>query len=249
MVDTNFRLGLYEGRVIVQVQEFPVGTHTFKLGQPAGNSLLSTIYVRAIDGGGSVKVNYFDTGPGDGDEAGERIELQGHPLVSAGDDPVSDRKVIGGISNKPVLEIVVTGAAVEIGVHIAVVADFPMQADPSTFFKTYPGVPYYGGDSKFVGVTTPGIEQTPISQTVPVGTRRHLHNVIVACRVEATYKIYSGEDVIGSGRTGPGNPNSKFPWSPFLPVEAGTTISVKVTARSGLVVDLEVYLQASDETI
>lgn len=248
MVDPNFRLGLFEARVVVPVQELSAGTHKFQFGQPAGNSLLSTIFVRAIDPGASVKVNYYDFGPGDGSEPGERIDLAGHPLVSAGDEPVSDRRVIARISNKPVLEIIVAGGSAEVGVHIAVVADFPSEADPTSFFKTYPGVASFA--SPFVGVTTPGVEQTLYSASVPSGTIRHLASINIACRMEGRFSVTAGGTMVGSGRTGAAVPNARFVWSPQRPIAAGDLVEVKFTARLGSAVsDLEAYLQMSDETV
>lgn len=247
MVDPNFRLGLFEARVIVPVQELAAGTHKFPLGQPAGNSLLSTIFVRAIDSGASVKVNYYDFGPGDGSEPGERIELAGHPLISAGQEPISDRRVISRISNKPVLEIVVADGSAEVGVHIAVVADFPSEADPNTFFKTYPGE---ADHRQYAGVTTPGVEQTLITEAVPAGVRRHLHSVVVACRMEGRFLVLAGATVVGSGRTGAAAPNARFVWSPPRAFPAATALSLKFTARPGsAIADLEAYLQMSDETV
>jgi hypothetical protein len=93
---------------------------------PAGNSILSTIFVQDLDGGASVKVNYHDSGPGDGTQPGERVELEGHPLIDAG-TPRSDRRIISRLANKPKAEVVVTGGSVTLGIHIAVVADFPQE--------------------------------------------------------------------------------------------------------------------------
>jgi hypothetical protein len=126
MADVNFRIGLYEAKVIVPVQEFAPGTYTFQFGMPAGNSILSTIFVQDLDGGASVKVNYHDSGPGDGTQPGERVELEGHPLIDAG-TPRSDRRIISRLANKPKAEVIVTGGSVTLGIHIAVVADFPQE--------------------------------------------------------------------------------------------------------------------------
>lgn len=128
MAEIPFRLGLYEAKVIVPIGSFSSGTYTFILGMPAGNSLLSTIFVKELSLGAAVKVNYYDFGPGDGNFAGERIELGGHTLISSG-VPKSDRKIIPRLANKPRVEIIVISGDVTIGVHIAIVSDFP--SDPN----------------------------------------------------------------------------------------------------------------------
>jgi hypothetical protein len=125
MAEIPFRIGLYEAKTIVPVDIFPAGTYQVFMGMPAGNSLLSTLFVQDVDGGATVKVNYWDSGPGGGETPGERIDLEGHPLTSTA--PISDRRIISRISNKPRIEIIVTGGSVTLGIHIAVVSDFPQE--------------------------------------------------------------------------------------------------------------------------
>lgn len=125
MAEIPFRIGLYEAKTVVPIDIFPAGTYEFWIGQPAGNSLLSTVFVQELDPGTSVKINYFDSGPGGGQGAGERIDLEGHSLISTA--PKSERRIITRISNKPKIEIIVTGGEAILGVHIAVVTDFPQE--------------------------------------------------------------------------------------------------------------------------
>jgi hypothetical protein len=77
-----------------------------------------------VGGGGSVSINYYDSGPGDGTLPGELIDLGGHSTLSSA--PQSERVIITRISNKPVIEYTVVGT-VEFGLHITVVADFPSE--------------------------------------------------------------------------------------------------------------------------
>jgi hypothetical protein len=125
MAEIPFRIGLYEAKTVVPIDIFPAGTYEFWIGQPAGNSLLSTVFVQELDPGASVKINYFDSGPGGGQGPGERIDLEGHTLVTTA--PKSERRIITRISNKPKIEIIVTGGEAVLGVHIAVVTDFPQE--------------------------------------------------------------------------------------------------------------------------
>lgn len=66
------------------------------------------------------------SGPGDGTLAGERVDLDGHPLITTG-TPRSDRRIIARLANKPKAEVVVAGGNATLGLHIAVVADFPQE--------------------------------------------------------------------------------------------------------------------------
>ena len=125
MAEIPFRIGLYEAKTVVPIDIFAAGTYDFYMGMPAGNSLLSTLFVQDLDPGATVKVNYWDSGPGGGDTPGERIELEGHKLISTA--PLSERRIITRISNKPRIEIIVTGGSATLGIHIAVVTDFPME--------------------------------------------------------------------------------------------------------------------------
>jgi hypothetical protein len=96
-------------------------------------------------------------------------------------------------------------------------------------------------------VTTPGIEQTLISTTVPALKLRKLKKVIVTCRQPGKYKIDDGSVIIGSGRTGAANLDSEFKWEPRRDITAGTTLNVKFTADSASPAsDVEAYLMASD---
>lgn len=123
------RIGLYEQKTIIPIQTFSVGTHTLLIGNPGGNSLLSTVFYKDLGASGTVKVNYYDAGPGDGSQPGEMVDLAGHSLFTFAQAPTSDRRIIARIANKLSVEVIVTGEPCEIGVHVAVVADFPL--DPA----------------------------------------------------------------------------------------------------------------------
>lgn len=248
MADANFRLGLYEGRLIWPKNTvFEPGTTPIAIGKIAANAILSTIFVNAMDAGSTVKVNFYDFGPGDGDEPGERIDLAGHPLIVEGDNPGSDRQVITRIGSKVHIEVVVTGGDVALGLQVEAIADFPAITDPKSYYKSYPGVADF---ADFVDVTTPGIEQTAYSSTVPAGSVRHMQAVRVVCRADCQFIILADGSFIGSGRTGPASPNANFTFTPFRPIAAGVTIEVKVTARADTAATaVEAYLQFSNEDV
>jgi hypothetical protein len=119
--DAIFRLGLYESKAIVEIQTVSPGTYIIPMSTD-GNSILSTLFVNSCPLGASVKVNYYDFGPGDGTLPGERYDLESHQLVST--SAFSDRIVVNKMHNKPRAEIIVAGGNVSFGVYITVVSNF-----------------------------------------------------------------------------------------------------------------------------
>lgn len=96
-------------------------------------------------------------------------------------------------------------------------------------------------------VTTPGIEQSIFSFSVPAATTRNLVSLRVSCRLPTTFNLEAGGATIATGRTGPSEPNAQFNWLPPRGVSAGTTIELKLLARSGLPsTDVEAYLMSGD---
>lgn len=106
------------------------------------------------------------------------------------------------------------------------------------------------GDSihlRYSGVSTPGLEQTLITTTVPAGKQRKLTKLYVTGRQPATYKLSNGVDTIASGRIGPAKLVDVFRWEPRESIAAGTTLTLTLTSLSGTgASDVEAYLMASD---
>lgn len=105
-----------------------------------------------------------------------------------------------------------------------------------------------GGEfySKFEGTSTPNVQQTLISVTVPPDTTRALTKAIMVSRFEGFYKIYADSVLIGSGLTGPGQTPS-FEWSPQRPIAEGVLIELKFTQRDQSPInDIEAYLMGVD---
>jgi len=95
--------------------------------------------------------------------------------------------------------------------------------------------------------TTPGVEQTLFSFSVPALTTRNLTSLIVTCRLPTTFNLYAGGAIIATGRTGAGNPNAGFVWAPARGIATGVTVELKLLARAGLpATDAEAYLMSSD---
>lgn len=124
---TTVFLGEFETKTALELETRGPGTYYVKL-MVRCNSLLSSVYIKANPGGGSVKANYFDTTTGD-ESSPERYNLTGHdPLAVAG---VTNRVLVTKIHNKPILEVVVTGGSVEFGVYITAVSTTASDVDSS----------------------------------------------------------------------------------------------------------------------
>lgn len=149
------RLGLYESKPVLAIKQLTAGTYVIPM-FVEGNSILSSVYVKSISGGGSVKVNYYDFGPGNNDLPGERYDLSSHNLISTSD--YTDRILVTKIHNKPHIEIIITGT-VELGIYITVVAAFASDLETNLKLhgqitdlakdKGLPSVGYDPGDGKF----------------------------------------------------------------------------------------------------
>jgi hypothetical protein len=120
------RLTLFESRALIPIQTFTPEVYTKRM-LSEGNSLLSSLFIVAMDPGASVKASYWDTGVGS--DAGERYELGGHPLLTSPTAPSDDRQLITKLHNKPNLELIVTGGNVTLGVYITVVQSFASDLD------------------------------------------------------------------------------------------------------------------------
>jgi len=99
----------------------------------------------------------------------------------------------------------------------------------------------------YSGSTNPGTEETLITTAVPAGKTRYLSKVVVVSSTRGCFTIEAGGSVIASGRTGAGDRNAFFLWSPRRHIAEGVTIEVKHTAASETPTsDIEAYLMATD---
>jgi hypothetical protein len=116
-----------------------------------------------------------------------------------------------------------------------------------TISGTVSTIPGSGSFVQAQTTTTPGVEQTIFTFAVPALTTRNISNLKVSCRLPTSFNLEAGGVIIASGRTGAGVPNARSTWFPARPVAAGATVSLKLTARSGLpAADVEAYLDSSD---
>lgn len=126
-------LALYQTKAIVPLQTFGPGVYTQKL-LSQGNSILSSLFVSAIDAGTTVDVTYFDYGLGSA--FGEKYYHSPHTQISAPTIPAPDRILITKIHDKPVCQITVTGGSANLGVYITVVASFASDLDSALIKDT-----------------------------------------------------------------------------------------------------------------
>jgi hypothetical protein len=110
--------------------------------------------------------------------------------------------------------------------------------------QTTIGVPF---NKKFEGVTTPGVKQTLINETIPASKKVNLLQLFVTCRLEGKIEIEVDGVNIGSGRTGAGKPDFHFSWLPYEEVPTGKVLKVFFTASSWRPsTDVEAWMQARE---
>jgi hypothetical protein len=165
-----------------------------EVNQIIGNSILSSVFVKSISAGATLKVNYYDTSAGTTDD-GERFDLVGHDLI---DDtittPYTNRITVTRIHNKPILEAIVTGGTVEFGVYFTVVSSFATDMDNALVRE---------GDT-FVQDTTRGIPMACYDETA--GTLHFLRCEGGALSVSETTGdkkdfIFDGDSTPGTTQT------------------------------------------------
>lgn len=97
-------------------------------------------------------------------------------------------------------------------------------------FAGLTGDPIYFDDES---ATTPGTEQTVISETVPTGKKWQLSQIQMNCCQNGEITIFIGSSLIGSGIISPGEQNFFLNWFPGRPMTAGETVAVKFRQISG----------------
>jgi hypothetical protein len=86
-----------------------------------GNSILSSVFVKAADAGTTVEVKYFQTTSGTLEEDSERQDLLAHRVLGAADAGDTDTILVTRIHNKPAVEVIVTGpGSITFGIYTSV---------------------------------------------------------------------------------------------------------------------------------
>lgn len=86
-----------------------------------GNSILSSVFVKAADAGTTVEVKYFQTTSGTLEEDAERQDLLSHRVLGAADAGVTDTILVTRIHNKPAVEVTIVGpGSITFGIYTSV---------------------------------------------------------------------------------------------------------------------------------
>lgn len=168
------------------------GTYT-QVAEIVGNSILSSVFIRAISAGATLKINYYDTTTGSQD--GERFELLGHDLITDSTPALTTfRILVTRIHHRVVAEAIVTGGTVDFSLYATTVSSSASDLDQAlirdgdtfqqTINKALPAATLDDSDGKLYflrskqgvltieqdfGTPTP-LRSDPSEQTVPSST-------------------------------------------------------------------------------
>jgi hypothetical protein len=124
------RLNQFQTSIAIPLESYVSDTYERRL-TLSGNSLLSTVYVTAMDPGATLQVNYWEYTTGE--LTGERRDIAEHPLISAGDfSTITPHiKIVAPFHREPQLEAIVTGGNVEFSVYLTCLTSFASAQDNS----------------------------------------------------------------------------------------------------------------------
>jgi hypothetical protein len=119
--DTTIILGEFNSAPLFTLR--PRSSQTYqRIIEVKGNSLLSSVYVKSIDPGTTIQVNYFDTTTGA--SFGERFDLDSHDLVDDTAAGETFRIVVTRVHRRVVCEMIITGGSAEVSVFATVISSF-----------------------------------------------------------------------------------------------------------------------------
>jgi hypothetical protein len=114
--------------------------------------------------------------------------------------------------------------------------------------------------AKFAGLTgtatffdderasTPGSEQTLVSESVPVGKKWTLYQLQLNSSRDAKIQVKIGSTLVGSGTIGAGDNNLFFSWFPGRPMAATETVTVLYDQNSSTpTTTVRAHLQLTEE--
>lgn len=81
--------------------------------------------------------------------------------------------------------------------------------------------------------STPGTEQTLISETVPVGKKWSMWQTTLTHRFESDARVLLNSGLVDGVRTGPANYNPFLMFGPPVPMVAGDVVEFKFRALLG----------------
>lgn len=230
---------------LLKLESRPAGTYMRQL-QIRGNSFLSSVYVKSLDPGATVKVNYYDFTT---DEDLERNDLNSHDLVSV-ISTESDKILVTRFHDKPILEVVVSGGNAEFSVYLTVISD-PLVEISGTIPIDFPdsgtsGDPIY---NDIIGVESQiGIEKDILSEIeISVGKTRWLHTIVASCRYEGIFRVKIGVSTVLTIRNSITSPTVPINFKPARKVLAGEKYKVTFEATAGFpVTDVSVHMMSAE---
>lgn len=117
----------FQSGEIFERQSRGAGTY-IQIAEIRGNSILSSIFVRSITAGATLKINYYDTTTSP--ELGQRFELVGHDIITDAIAPLTTlRTLVTRIHHKIVAEAIVTGGAIDFSLYATVVSSTASDLD------------------------------------------------------------------------------------------------------------------------
>lgn len=127
LVPTNISIRELDTNTLLKLETRPASIYRAKMITKT-NSILSSIFVKAIDPGATLQVNYFDTTTGT-EADNERYDLDSHDLITDADVGKTFRLTVTRIHNKPQMEAIVTGGSILFGLYITGVSSFASDLD------------------------------------------------------------------------------------------------------------------------
>lgn len=272
------KLGLYESRPIVNLMTLAPGLYTQRLLTQGNSLLSTVFVESVDPGASvSVRYYDFTVGAsvGEEDELATHVTLNTPisfdriTVPRLHDKPVVEITVTGGSVRFGVYVTVVASFATDLDQALKIdgqVADLlkdkgiPIHLYDETLGKFFflrgdmgviPVSFNEAGDNFILGgddITTPGVIQELIVDTVPALKNRKLSKARVVCRAHSAYEITADGVIIGSGMTGPERPCDDIEWTPRATIDQNLDLKLRFLAHSSTTSGLLVraYLFGSD---
>lgn len=214
------------------VKSRPAGTYRVLTGIRS-YGMISSLFVRDMDPGATLLVNYWETTTGD--QWGERFDIKSHTLViDSVTFPYTEKICLPKLHSNVRLEAIVTGGNVSFGVlqsssDVSLI-DSVLDDTGAIPVTTDLGIPYHLHGT---ALSVESVKTEILSFLVPNSTTRRLSQVVGTACEEGVFSL----EVVGSGEilalfaTTPSNFTVPFKFEPNRPIAQGTTVKLYFTAN------------------